>query len=222
MSSARDDILLRIRRAHSVTSAPSPIQREQSSPHVERTRILETFVQITEDYRAIVNRCTDDTLAEHIAASLVSSKASRVAVSAEMDTAWLTHFSGEILRDNRLTTAELDDVDAVVTGAAIAIAGTGTIVLDHSGNQGRRALTLIPDVHVCVVRADQVVPDVPTAVRRLRPAIDAHRALTWISGPSATSDIELSRIEGVHGPRTLHVLLVDDASEEVSAVHAAS
>ena len=104
---------------------------------------------------------------------------------------------------------ELDGYDAVVTEAAVGIAETGTIVLDHGPGQGRRAISLVPDLHVCVVRAEQVVPDVPDALPLLAPAQTDNRPLTWISGPSATSDIELDRVEGVHGPRTLHVLLVD-------------
>lgn len=108
------------------------------------------------------------------------------------------------LTDDGLDHARIGAADAVVTAAAVAIAQTGTIVLDGSPDQGRRVLSLLPDRHVCVLRAQQVVATVPEALARLTP----HRPLTWISGPSATSDIELIRVEGVHGPRQLHVVLL--------------
>ena len=104
----------------------------------------------------------------------------------------------------------VDAIEAVVTTCAAAIAETGTIVLDHTAGQGRRALTLVPDLHVCLVRADQIHADVPAAVGALRASVEAGHPLTWISGPSATSDIELDRVEGVHGPRRLHVIVTTD------------
>ncbi|HEY5247210.1 MAG TPA: LUD domain-containing protein, partial [Dermatophilaceae bacterium] len=108
-----------------------------------------------------------------------------------------------------LRSDQLDRISAVLTSAAVGIAETGTIVLDHTEGQGRRALTLVPDLHVCVITADQVVGDVPEAVARLSASVKGGRPLTWISGGSATVDIELQRVEGVHGPRTLRVVLVD-------------
>ena len=112
-----------------------------------------------------------------------------------------------------LSAADLDQVGVVVTSAVVGIAETGTIVLDHTEGQGRRALTLVPDLHVCVISADQIVGDVPEAVQRLAPCVKRGRPLTWISGPSATVDIELIRVHGVHGPRTLRVVLVESPTE---------
>lgn len=107
--------------------------------------------------------------------------------------------------DNGLTARDLDGIDSVVTGCRLAVAETGTIVLDTGPGQGRRALTLVPDHHICIVRApDETVASLPRAL----PLLDPHRPLTWISGPSATSDIELDRVEGVHGPRILDVVLL--------------
>jgi L-lactate dehydrogenase complex protein LldG len=113
-----------------------------------------------------------------------------------------------LVEDAGLSVAQLDGLDGALTGCAVAIAETGTFVLDGGPGQGRRALTLVPDLHICVVREDQVVGLVPEAVRELEDAVRAGRPLTFVSGPSATSDIELDRVEGVHGPRVLHVVLV--------------
>jgi len=135
----------------------------------------------------------------------------RVVAPDGLDDAWLAALPADVgvVRDSRehpLAATDLDALAAVVTAARVAISETGTIVLDGEPDQGRRAISLVPDVHLCVVRADQAVQTVPEAVRLLGEHPD--RPLTWISGPSATSDIELDRVEGVHGPRTLHVLLV--------------
>ena len=149
------------------------------------------------DYRAVVQRCGPDEV-EAAVAEVVAGL--RVVVPPGLS----VPLPGAVV-DEGFSALELDACDAVVTDARLGIAETGTIVLDHQSGQGRRALTLVPDLHVCVVRAEQVVPDVPDAIALLEPT----RPTTWISGPSATSDIELNRVEGVHGPRTLIVVLVD-------------
>lgn len=155
------------------------------------------------DYRAGVRRCAPGGVADTVAAALRERQATRVVVPAGLE-AWLPTELEVVVDYGQLSTAELDAFDGVVTRAAVAIAETGTVVLDSSSGQGRRAITLIPDYHLCIVYTDQLVETVPEAVSMLRP----ERPLTWISGPSATSDIELSRVEGVHGPRTLEVVLV--------------
>lgn len=194
---ARDEILDSVRRALAGAD-PEPV----TVPVGHRSRpapadVVGLFAERVADYRAVVERCTADEVADRIAAAVGDG---RVVLPAGLP--WPV--AGAIV-DAGLTAAELDRVDAVVTAATLGIAETGTIVLTHGPGEGRRALTLVPDLHVCVVRAGDVVADVPGAVRLL----DAARPQTWISGPSATSDIELSRVEGVHGPRTLHVLVVD-------------
>jgi len=154
------------------------------------------FAERVADYRATVVRCSLAEVPDRIAQALVG----RDRVLVPEGFAWPVPGS---VPDDGLANADLDGLDAVVTAATVGIAATGTIVLSHGPGEGRRALTLVPDVHVCVVREDQVVADVPDAVAMLDPA----RPTTWVSGPSATSDIELDRVEGVHGPRTLHVIL---------------
>ncbi len=192
--SARDEILARVRSA---LADVSPVVSVPTPPRVpDRGDLVALFVERVEDYRAVVTGCAPHDLAEVVAAVLDGARAV-VPPGLGLDV------PGAVV-DAGFTAAELDGIDAVVTRARVGIAETGTIVLDHTSDQGRRAITLVPDLHVCIVEASQVVADVPDAITLLDPA----RALTWISGPSATSDIELDRVEGVHGPRTLHVVLV--------------
>ena len=144
-------------------------------------------------------------IAGAVAGALRDRGARRIVVPAGFPDAWLAGADVEPLRDDPpLSYAALDAADGVVSGCAVAIALTGTIILDAGPAQGRRALTLLPDYHLCVVRTDQIVGSVPEALSRLDPT----RPQTWISGPSATSDIELNRVEGVHGPRTLDILIL--------------
>jgi L-lactate dehydrogenase complex protein LldG len=192
VTSAREEILGRIRAATAGLAAPDTVIPPGSRPE----DVVTLFAERVADYRATVVRCTPRTLRAKLAAAL---PAGRIVVPPGLSVSL-----PDAVVDDGLTAAELDACVAVVTDAAVGIAETGTIVLDHGPGQGRRAITLVPDVHVCIVRADQVVADVPDAMPRLDPA----KPLTWISGPSATSDIELDRVEGIHGPRTLHVLLV--------------
>ncbi|MDQ0688041.1 L-lactate dehydrogenase complex protein LldG [Streptomyces achromogenes] len=185
------------------------VAREYLREHGERSaaQTAELLAENLADYRALVHRCTEDELPSLIGRLFADHGTRTVLAPAGLDPAWLSATDVERVEDRAESTAhELDGVDSVVTACAVAIAETGTIVLDGGPDQGRRRITLVPDHHVCVVRVPgQVVSSVPQALERLDPA----RPLTWISGPSATSDIELDRVEGVHGPRTLEVVLVD-------------
>ncbi|MEB8338004.1 LutC/YkgG family protein [Streptomyces endophyticus] len=211
--SSRDVILGRVRRAlggpvEAPDSYATAIDRGYLREHGTRSteQTVELLAENLADYRAIVHRATSEELPATIARLLAGHGSRTVAVPPELPEAWLAHTKTERVADDpKHTPAELDQVDSVVTACAVAVAETGTIVLDGSPNQGRRRITLVPDHHICVVRVpDQVVSSVPQALERLDPT----RPLTWISGPSATSDIELDRVEGVHGPRTLEVVLV--------------
>lgn len=204
---ARAEVLDRVRAALTgVVPTPEPVPAP-AGPAGTPAQVLDLFAERVADYRAVVERVTAADLAAHVAGLLAPTD--RVVVPDGLDEALLEALGERGMPDDHLSAADLDRVDAVLTTASAGIAETGTIVLDHGPGQGRRALSLVPDRHIVVVRADQVVPDVPDAVDRLASAVRAGRALTWISGPSATSDIELDRVEGVHGPRRLHVLLVD-------------
>jgi L-lactate dehydrogenase complex protein LldG len=176
----------------------------RTSGDLGAAQLLDLLAERLRDYGCTVRRTAPGQLTTAVAEALGQRGAARVVAPAGLDLAGLP-VGTEIVADDGLSPTALDAVDGVITGAAVAIAETGTIVLDGSPGQGRRALSLVPDYHVCIVRAEQVVGLVPEALARLDPG----RPLTWISGPSATSDIELDRVQGVHGPRTLDVILVD-------------
>jgi L-lactate dehydrogenase complex protein LldG len=206
MTAARDEILLRVRTALGDARVAPPPTRAYDRELPPGTNVVSLFAERAADYRATITRVTPEGLAAAIASALRARGVTRLVTPAGIPDAWLSESTVERLQDEpRLSVAQLDGADAVLTGATVAIALTGTIVLDGRPGQGRRVLSLLPDVHLCVVGADQVVGTVPQAIARLDPL----RAQTWISGPSATSDIELNRVEGVHGPRTLHVLICE-------------
>jgi L-lactate dehydrogenase complex protein LldG len=196
--SAREEILGRVRAALAGSDTSEVTVPRGYRSKTSDSEAVGLFCERVADYRAEVTRCREDEVPDRIAEALGSASCVVVPDGLEWDVV-------DALGDEGLTAADLDGVDAVVTGATVGIAETGTIVLTHGSGQGRRALSLVPDLHVCVVRAAQVVPGVPDAL----PLLDPDRPTTWISGPSATSDIELDRVEGVHGPRNLHVLVVD-------------
>jgi L-lactate dehydrogenase complex protein LldG len=170
--------------------------------------LLHRFAERVAEYKARVQMVAAGELAGAIAAALRARGAARVVLPADAPAEWLPEGVSALRDAGQLRYAELDAADGVITGCAVGVAQTGTIVLDHGPGQGRRAISLLPDYHLCVVRAEQVVGLLPEAIARLAGAAGDHRPLTFISGPSATSDIELNRVEGVHGPRTLEVLIV--------------
>lgn len=203
MSAARAEVLARIRAALGADPQPVEVPRTYTgvAPSSDPSRLVELFCRRVAEYRATVHRVDTDHLQE-VVTSLIAER--RVVVPAEPP---CCPDGSELVQDDPpLSPTELDAADAVLTGCALAVAETGTIVLDGSPTCGRRALTLVPDHHVCVVRADQVVRGVPDAIAALKPL--SRRAITLVSGPSATSDIELERVEGVHGPRVLDVVVV--------------
>lgn len=205
MADARDVVLGRIRKALSDRPHPPAVRRDY-----ERARdvgdVAALFAERVADYRAVVHRVRDAVLHVRIEESLRARSVRKMVAPADVPAWWRV---GEVVWSldglgHPLARTTLDRSDGVLTGCAVAIAETGTIVLDAGPAQGRRVLTLLPDYHLCVVHESQIVGTVPEALARLDPA----RPLTFISGPSATSDIELDRVEGVHGPRNLEVLVV--------------
>ncbi|BBX51129.1 LUD domain-containing protein [Mycolicibacterium poriferae] len=201
---AKTAILQRIRAALAETgAAPLTVDRGYDRRPLREPGDVDRFTETVDEYRARVHRIDEPDIAATIAGLLAPG--GHVVAPADLPRWWVDGL--EVAFDDPadpLPIERLDEVDAVVTGCALGIAATGTIVLDGGTAQGRRALTLVPDHHICIVRADQVVDTVPQGFA----ALDPRRPLTFISGPSATSDIELNRVEGVHGPRTLDVLVI--------------
>jgi len=210
ISAAREDVLERIRSALGPEREVVEIPRDYVvASSMDRDAQVERFAERAAEYRATVWRCAIDDIQQAVAAALAEHGARRLVAPDDLPAAWRPE-GIEWLDDGARTLSpeELDASDGVVTGCALAIADTGTIVLDAGRYQGRRALTLLPDLHVCVVRSAQVVGTVPEAIRKLGEAVrTGTRPVTFISGPSATSDIELNRVEGVHGPRRLEIVL---------------
>ncbi len=169
---------------------------------------ISQFVERVREYKARVQIVRPEELSQAIAIACTARSVKRLVVPADLPDEWEPP-GVTMLSEPDLTNEQLEHSDGVLTAAALGIAQTGTIVLDCGPGQGRRVITLLPDYHLCVIRDDQVVGLVPEAVARLHAAAaDPKRPITFISGPSATSDIELNRVEGVHGPRTLEVLVV--------------
>ncbi len=208
--STRDTVLARIRDAladvpSTETAEDVAVPRSYARSHAGAD-VVSLFAERVADYRARVTRAgSADEARRLVAEALAERGTARLVVPEGFPRELLPDGGWEVLSDTPpLSVEALDGADAVLTTAALGIAVTGTVVLDAGPGQGRRALTLLPDFHLCVVREDQVAADVPDALALLDPA----RPLTFVSGPSATSDIELDRIEGVHGPRTLHVIVL--------------
>ncbi|GGV74332.1 hypothetical protein GCM10015535_02980 [Streptomyces gelaticus] len=209
MTTARETVLGRIKDALALapapdTTVPRAYRTGRTLPDDER---LALFTDRLVDYRATVHTCTADRTAQVVAEVLREHGARRIGVPAGLDPRWLDAYDGEVQQDSGdIPAPRLDALDGVLTASAVGCAETGTVFLDGSPDQGRRALSLVPDLHVCVVDLSTVEAGVPEAVARLEP----RRPTTLISGPSATSDIELERVEGVHGPRTLAVVIRTD------------
>ncbi|WP_313811403.1 LUD domain-containing protein [Glutamicibacter sp.] len=206
--SAKEEILGRIRSALAdAPQAPEVPRGYRTSSQLDEAALIELLVDRLVDYKAGVDVIDEAQIPQSVAAKL--EQASSVVYPHGLNQQWLSALPSEVAQladapGARLSVAELDATSAVVTSSAVSIAESGTIILDGEPDQGRRAISLVPDHHVCVVPVSTVVQLLPEAMPRLT----VTRPLTWISGPSATSDIELERVEGVHGPRTLDVLLV--------------
>jgi L-lactate dehydrogenase complex protein LldG len=211
LSGARDEILARVRRGLADvpnTERPDDVPVPRDYLVREHAGTLDRFIERVADYGTLVHVVSVDGIADAVGEACRAFGVQAIVVPADLPTAWVP---GDVSRipEAGLGVRDLDSIGAALTGCALGIAETGTVVLDAGARQGRRALTLVPDVHICVIEERQIVDGVPAALRRLAGELRrARRPLTLVSGPSATSDIELARVEGVHGPRRFGVILV--------------
>jgi L-lactate dehydrogenase complex protein LldG len=214
MNGGRSEILRRVRGA--LIDVPSgerpedvPVARSYArAGRRSRREVLDLLEHRLRDYGAAVWRIGASAVADAVREVCGERGLRRVAVPIGLPAEWRPP-GVELVEDRELSARQLDAVDGALTGCAVAIAETGTLVLDGQGASGRRLVTLVPDNHVCLVAAEQVVETVPEAFERVAPAVRLRRVpITLVSGPSASSDIELTRVEGVHGPRNLLVLIV--------------
>jgi L-lactate dehydrogenase complex protein LldG len=209
---ARSEVLAAIRRAlgpseeRPASPVPALEQLEAALP-AGSDELVERFCERVRDYGAEVSRVGEHDVAAAVVAIAARHGARRLVVPVGLPTAWRPAGLELVEDDGDQAARQLEAFDGSFTGAGLAIAETGTIALDGGADQGRRALTLLPDLHICVVPAERVVADVPEAIAALKDAVAARRPVTLVSGPSATSDIELRRVEGVHGPRRLEVVV---------------
>ncbi|MEY8577917.1 LUD domain-containing protein [Corynebacteriaceae bacterium 6-324] len=208
MASAKSEILARIRTAQKSAKLPEFVNAPRNyvvSGTTDAEQLRELLIDRLEDYKADVHVCEEPDLASTVVGILDQRECHTVRFAPGMDAQLFDAFAGDAAADDAsVDPRELDSVDAVITESTVSCAQTGTIVLESGETNGRRALTLVPDRHVCIVRSSDIVFGVPEMVARINP----ERPATLVSGPSATSDIELSRVEGVHGPRDLIVVIV--------------
>jgi L-lactate dehydrogenase complex protein LldG len=209
MTSAKAEILERVAAAGR-PERPSVQRRYRRIGELDADARTKLFARRVADYRADVRLVAPGDVAGAIASACLERRARRTGIPTGIPAEWRPD-SLDLVEDRGLTPRELDTLDGVITGCTVAIAETGTIVLAGGSAEGRRALSLVPDLHICVIRSEQIVELVPEAIGILGDLVaKERRPLTFISGPSATSDIELSRVEGVHGPRTLVALIVNE------------
>lgn len=219
--SSREKVLQRIQSALRDIPGDIPAEQEPQATYAaaiernyrhqderEREQIIQDFIERVTEYKATVTRIAAADLSATIAETLTERNVQKLVIPADLPAEWVPTTLTFHRDSGDLSYNQLDQSDGVLTGCALGIAQTGTIVMDHGQHQGRRAISLVPDYHLCIVWAERVVGLVPEGIEQLTPAVRDGRPITFISGPSATSDIELNRVEGVHGPRTLDVLVV--------------